>query len=110
MRVTWPGPSACGDPRLEHFPEKWTPVFRQGNATNIDPRALSVYGACDFMVNLNGKRSRIGFQHCVEVCDREVQLAELEIGEPAGIERPGAVGSQPQRFIAVGQSLRQLAA
>src|SRR5882757_8438604 len=57
MRVTWPGPSACGDPRLEHFPEKWTPVFRQGNATNIESRALSVYGACDFMVNLNGKRS-----------------------------------------------------
>jgi MerR family redox-sensitive transcriptional activator SoxR len=48
---------------LEHFPEKWTPVFRQGNATNIESRALSVHGTCDFMVNLNGKRSRMHDRH-----------------------------------------------
>jgi hypothetical protein len=39
------------------FPGKVDTGFPKGNATNIESRALSVYGACSFMVNLNGKRS-----------------------------------------------------
>jgi hypothetical protein len=42
---------------LEHFPEKWTPVFPIGNATSVESRALSADGRCIFMVNLIGKRS-----------------------------------------------------
>src|SRR5271166_5540372 len=33
--------------------------FPIGNATNIESRALSGYGLCNFWVNLNGKRSSV---------------------------------------------------
>jgi hypothetical protein len=41
---------------LKHFPEKWTPVFRKGNATNMDSKALPGRGPPDTIVNLNRKR------------------------------------------------------
>src|ERR1700682_6160999 len=41
----------------EHFPEKRTPVFRKGNATSVESRALSGYGLSGLVVSLIGKRS-----------------------------------------------------
>src|SRR6266581_4277513 len=52
------GPSCADRACLEHFPEKWTPVFRKEMRPSIESRARSCPRPRRILLNLFGTRAR----------------------------------------------------